>query len=84
MITFAGFITGLMLAGIGFTMVWRGNKWREYVGNLSAIIQYPNAGWLTWGVLGAVLMIIGFLMAFGLIQGLLTLMLGGFISPKVS
>ncbi len=81
MITFGGFVVGLLIIGIGFVMVWKTNRWQEYVGSLNIILGYPRLSWLDWDTLGVFLMFVGALTAFGLIQTLLTYTVGQLFTP---
>jgi hypothetical protein len=78
MITLGGFFLGLAIMGIGFLMIWKHNQWRQNVGSLRDLVGYPNIPWLDWGVLGVVLLAVGLLIAFGLLQLFITLTFGRF------
>lgn len=79
--TIGGFILGILIAGIGFLMLWQGHKFREYVGDLDEIFQV-NASWLDWPVLGAALIFIGIFVAFGLFQAIAGAVLGPVFAPQ--
>lgn len=75
--TFGGFILGLVLFGFGFLLVWRTNWFIENFGDLGMIIGWQNASWLSWKLLGMFLMLMGFLIAFGLLQAFFAVTIGG-------
>lgn len=82
--TIGGFILGIAIAILGFFMVWKGHRWREYVGDLREIMQFSGMGWLDWPVLGAFLMFVGVMMAFGIFQAIAVAILGPLFSPKIN
>ena len=75
MITAGGFILGMILIGVGGLMVWKSNRLRQTVGDLATLIGY---NWLDWPVIGVVAMLVGALIAFGILQTILGVVLGGF------
>lgn len=83
MITFGAFVLGLLIFGIGFTMVWKTNRWREYVGSLSDILGYSQYSWLDWNLLGVIIMVIGVVVALGLFQTFIMLTLGRIFAPSL-
>ena len=64
----SGAIIGLSILAVGFLMVWRQRNFREYVGDLGGLFGLPGSNWLTWPVLGTVLMLVGFFTIFGVFQ----------------
>ncbi len=82
MITFGGFTIGLLMFAVGFTMVWKSHRWREYVGSINDILGYPQYSWLDWSFTGVVLMILGLLVASGLIQAIIGATLGKFFGGQ--
>jgi uncharacterized membrane protein YphA (DoxX/SURF4 family) len=76
MITFTGFVVGLLLIGLGFLMVWKTRRWQEYVGSLNIILGYPRSDWLDWNTLGIGLMALGLLLVLGLLQSFFALTVG--------
>jgi len=78
--TFAAFIIGLIIMLIGFTMVWRTNKWEEYFGSFAYAI---GVAWLSWKAVGIILLVAGFLVTFGLVEAFLSATLGRLIAPDI-
>lgn len=72
---------GLLITAVGFFMVWKTHRWREYVGSLNDILGYPQWSWLDWNVLGVLTMVIGVVVMFGLLQTFLALTLGRLLRP---
>lgn len=81
MITLGGVVIGLLLIGIGFVMVWKTNRWQEYVGSLNLILGYPRLSWLDWDTLGVFLMFVGTLTLFGLVQAAIVAAVAQLFSP---
>lgn len=71
--TFGYFILGLLVMGIGFTMVWRTNVWDDFFGSFEYAV---GVSWLSWKVVGIIFLFIGFLVAFGLIQAFFAATIG--------
>lgn len=71
--TFGYFILGLLVMGIGFTMVWRTNVWDDFFGSFEYAV---GVSWLSWKVVGIIFLFTGFLVAFGLIQAFFTATIG--------
>jgi hypothetical protein len=78
MITLGGFIWGIIVAVIGFLMVWKTHKFREHVGSLNMLFGYPQHSWLDWNLLGVIMVIVGIFMMFGLMQEIILLLAKGF------
>ena len=66
--TIGFFLLGSVMMGAGFFMVYRTDLWREWFGDLGAAIGIYGSSWLSWKLFGIVLMLLGFLVAFGLIE----------------
>jgi|GEM_PF-1955189 hypothetical protein len=81
--TFLGFLLGAALFGLGFLMVWRQRNFREYVGDLGSLFDMPGSSWLSWEVLGSILMFVGFLFAFGIFQVFASKLLQGIVFPTI-
>lgn len=62
---------------VGFFAVSRTDWFLENLGDLSAIFG-ANKDWLSWKLLGILLLIFGFLIGFGLLQLFFAVTLGGF------
>lgn len=75
--TFGYFILGLLVMGIGFTMVWRTNIWDDFFGSFEYAV---GVSWLSWKTVGIVLIFVGFLLAFGLMQAFLYATIGRFFN----
>lgn len=52
---------------IGFLAVWKTDWFLQNLGDLSMLFG-SSQQWLSWKVVGLILMLVGFLVAFGLIQ----------------
>jgi hypothetical protein len=81
--TLGSFIIGLVFFGIGFTMLWKRQMWHEYLGDLGMYFDKPGSSWLTWEMLGLVLMFAGFMYGVGLLQAFVTKLLQGFFLPTI-
>jgi len=66
--TFGIFILGILIMGTGFLMVWRTRNFEEYLGSLEYAV---GVRWVSWKTLGILFLMIGFLMAFGLLGAFL-------------
>lgn len=69
-------LLGLVLLAIGFFMVWKTNLFLQWFGDIGEMLGFVNANWLSWKVLGMLLMILGFLLATNLLQLFLQVTLG--------
>jgi len=81
--TWGGFIIGFLLFGLGFLMVWRRRNFREFVGDLGSFFDLPGSSWLSWEVIGTALMLIGFMLAFGIFQLFVEKLLRGVVFPTI-
>jgi hypothetical protein len=77
--TIGSFLGGVLLMAIGFFMVYRTNVFEDSLGNLGDALGLMNANWLSWKLLGILFLIIGFLVAFSLLQLFLALTIGQFV-----
>ena len=73
MLTVGGFFLGLLFLAIGFFMVWKGSRLRQWVGDIATILE---VSWLDWPIIGVVLMLLGAMLMTGTLQSLLLLVLG--------
>lgn len=78
--TFGGFILGLIIFAAGFMMVWRTNWFVENWGDIGQLIGINNAMWASWKLFGIFLILLGFLVAFGLLQLFFWATIGGLFS----
>lgn len=62
------FIFGLILMIIGFFMVRKTDVFIQNLGDLGEAFGVYNATWASWKFLGVALLVLGFLIAFGLLQ----------------
>lgn len=62
---------------VGFFMVRKTELLLRYFGDLSEVFGLANAQWMSWKVFGVVFIVVGFLVAFGLLQGFFNLTVGG-------
>lgn len=77
LMTFGYFILGLIVMILGFTMVWRTNRWDEFFGSFEYAV---GISWLSWKTVGIIIIFVGFLVAFGLIQAFIVATLGRFFT----
>lgn len=75
MFTIGGFFLGLLFLAVGFFMVWKAARLRQWVGDLTIIF---DVSWLDWPLLGIIVMAFGGLLITGLMQTILLLIFGGF------
>ncbi|MEX1997338.1 MAG: hypothetical protein WEA04_01515 [Candidatus Andersenbacteria bacterium] len=74
--TLGSFFLGLALMIIGFLCVRKTDALLRYFGDISEVFGLINAQWISWKVFGVALMIVGFMVAFGLLQAFLILTIG--------
>lgn len=74
--SFGGFIFGALLMGFGFTMVYRTFWFEHNFGEINYVFGWYSATWLTWKTVGLLLMLIGFLIAFGIFNLFISLTIG--------
>lgn len=75
--SFPSFVLGLVVMVIGFTMIWRTNRWNEFFGSFEYAV---GVNWLSWKTVGLILLFGGFLVAFGLLQSFLSATAGQFFT----
>lgn len=63
-----GFFIGIIIMAIGFAAVRYTDWFLRNFGDLGEAFGAFNASWLSWKVAGLLLLLIGFLVAFGLVQ----------------
>lgn len=66
--TFGSFLLGLFLMGIGFLAVRKTDVFIQWFGDISEAFGSFNMPWLSWKVFGTILILVGFMVAFGLLQ----------------
>lgn len=74
---------GLIIFAVGFSMVWKTNRWREYAGSLNDILGYPQLNWLDWNGLGVIIMVLGVIVIFGLFQLFIAVTVGQLFAPSL-
>lgn len=74
--TFGFFILGMLMMGIGFLAVWKTNWFLENLGDIGELFGSTQT-WLSWKLVGIVLMFLGFMVAFGLLQAFFGATVGG-------
>ena len=74
--TFGGFILGFLMMVVGFLLVWKTNWFVENFGDIGVLFG-TNQTWLSWKMVGVILLLFGFLLAFGLIQAFFAVTIGG-------
>lgn len=68
MISFGGFILGLFFFTVGFFMVRKTDFFLNNFGDIGEMLGFYNSSWASWKFAGVAFMILGFLIAFGLIH----------------
>lgn len=76
--TLLGFVIGLVLMIVGYCCIRYTDALLRYLGDISELFGAVNASWMSWKLVGVAFMIIGFLIAFGLIQAFFHLTVGQF------
>jgi hypothetical protein len=77
-----GFLLGLIMMVLGFLMVRRTDAFLEYFGDVGEAIGSTDR-WSSWKVIGIICMLLGFLVAFGLLELLFHKTFGRFFAPPV-
>lgn len=75
--TIGGFIVGMVMMILGFFAVARTNWFLENMGDVSQIFGLQNAQWFSWKLVGIILLVLGFMIAFGLFELFFLSVLGG-------
>lgn len=66
--TLGGFVLGLILMAAGFAAVVRTDWFLENLGDVSQVFGMENGQWFSWKLVGMILLLVGFMIAFGLFQ----------------
>lgn len=74
--TLTGFIIGVLMMVVGFVCVRKTDLLLRYLGDISVLFGAMNASWLSWKIVGVILLLLGFMIAFGLFQAFFYLTLG--------
>lgn len=74
--TFTGFLIGVAMMVVGFLCVRRTDWLLRNVGDIGELFGALNASWLSWKIVGVILILIGFMVAFNLLQTFLALTIG--------
>lgn len=75
--SFGSFLLGLLLLGVGFLAVWKTTWFRNNMGDPGIVFGLQNYPWMSWKLVGLLLMLLGFLIAFGLLQAFMAVTIGG-------
>ncbi|MEX0649654.1 MAG: hypothetical protein WD200_01480 [Candidatus Andersenbacteria bacterium] len=78
--SFGGFIFGIFLMGIGFLAVYKTYWFEQNLGDVGAVFGINDQPWMSWKFFGIVLMLIGFLVAFGLLSFFFQVTIGRFFN----
>lgn len=78
--TFFAFIIGLVLMIIGYVCIRYTDAMLRYLGDISELFGAVNASWISWKLVGVALIVVGFLIAFGLIQAFFHVTVGQFFN----
>lgn len=71
---------GLGLMILGYVCVRYTDALLRYFGDISELFGAVNASWMSWKLVGVAFIIIGFLIAFGLIQLFFNVTVGRFFN----
>ena len=66
MITFTGFLIGLVMVIVGFFAVWKTDWFIRNFGDLGEAFGAVGATWMSWKLFGVIFMFLGFFIAFDL------------------
>lgn len=72
------FFVGFLLMAIGFVIVWKTNYLLQWFGDIGEAFGAVGMPWLSWKVFGVILLGVGFFVAFGLFQSILSVTIGRF------
>lgn len=78
--SFGGFILGALMMVAGFYMVARTNWFLENLGDLGTMIGVYGKSWMSWKLFGVILILAGFMVAFGLFGFFIQEILGGLLN----
>jgi len=76
MITFFGFVIGLIMMVIGIMAIVKTDTFIRYFGDISEVFGLMGAQWFSWKLAGLVLLFFGFLFAFGIFGTLFNITIG--------
>lgn len=71
-----GFFIGLVMMAAGFLMVWKTQIFIQLFGDLGVAFGAVGAPWMSWKLFGVVLLLLGFLIGFGLFETMFSATLG--------
>jgi hypothetical protein len=74
------FLFGISLMAIGFFAIWKTPWFIENLGEISDLLQFQSTKYLNWKTFGLILMIMGFIIAFGLFELFFQVVFGRFIN----
>lgn len=66
-----------------FFIVLRANQIEQSVGDLGYMLGFYNSSWLNWKTVGIFGIIVGFLIAFGLLQEFFAITIGRLFQPGI-
>ena len=73
--SFGGFILGVLIMAAGLGMLIKSNQIEQSFGDIGYLLGF-NQSWLNWKTVSVFFIIVGFLVAFGLIGEIFTLTIG--------
>ena len=82
--SFASFIIGLAIFGVGFLSVWKTTWFDQNMGDPGVAFGMQGSPLMSWKLIGLVLMLVGFLAAFGILQGFIGATIGGLFTTGVT
>ncbi len=65
------------MMAFGFLLVWQTSWFERNFGDIGAMLGVYGKSWMSWKMIGVMLLIVGFLIAFGLLQLFFTATIGG-------
>jgi len=74
--TLASFFIGVAMMVVGFLCVRKTDWLLRYIGDIGELFGALNASWLSWKIIGVILILLGFMIAFGLFQSFFALTIG--------
>jgi len=80
MITFGGFIWGVLMMAVGLAMVIRTDFFLRILGDISELFGMLGLRWLSWKILGVLFIALGFMISFDILGAFFRLTIGRLFS----
>ncbi len=81
--TFGFFILGLLMMGTGFMMVWQTAWFDNNWGDIGAMVGIRGSSLSSWKIAGVILLFIGFLVGFGILEDFFYLVVGQYLPTGI-